>query len=224
MPTKFSSDHSVDDSVEMAKRCGVKYHIINIENLRNCFSDTLDETFKGTSLDVTEENIQARIRSNILMAFSNKFGHIVLNTSNKSEAAVGYTTLYGDMSGAISVIGDVYKTDVYLLADYINSEFGNIIPDNIIKKAPSAELRPDQKDNDSLPEYDILDKILYAYIEQRKCADKIEETGIDRETINYVLKLVNTNEYKRFQAPPVLRVSSKSFGFGRRMPIVAKFI
>ncbi len=224
MPTVFSSKHSVDDSVEMVQRCNIRHYIINIEKLRNSFSETLSEVFEGTRQDVTEENIQARIRGSVLMAYSNKFGHIVLNTSNKSEAAVGYTTLYGDMNGALSVLGDVYKTDVYLLAEYLNSEYGNIIPQNIITKAPSAELRPDQKDNDSLPEYDTLDKILFSYIEQKKCAGDIEESGFDRKTIDYVLRMVNNNEYKRFQSPPVLRVSSKSFGFGRRMPVVAKFI
>jgi NAD+ synthase (glutamine-hydrolysing) len=224
MPTVFSSNHSVDDSIEMVKRCNISHHIINIEKLRNSFSETMADVFTNTKPDVAEENIQARLRGSILMAYSNKFGHIVLNTSNKSEAAVGYTTLYGDMNGALSVLGDVYKTDVYLLAEYINSEFGNIIPQNIISKAPSAELRPDQKDIDSLPDYSILDKILFSYIEQKKCAANIEETGIDRQTIDYVLKLVNANEYKRFQAPPILRISSKSFGFGRRMPVVAKFI
>ncbi len=223
MPSIFSSDHSIDDSVEMAKICDIKYHIINIEKLRNGFTDTLSEVFTGTKEDVTEENIQARIRGSLLMAYSNKFGNIVLNTSNKSEAAVGYTTLYGDMNGALSVLGDVYKTDVYLLAHHINSAYGNIIPKNIITKAPSAELRPNQKDNDSLPDYDILDKILFAYIEQKKCAKKIAELGIDSKTIDFAIKLVNGNEYKRFQAPPILRISSKSFGFGRRMPIVAKF-
>ncbi|HNQ68116.1 MAG TPA: NAD+ synthase [Bacteroidales bacterium] len=224
MPTIYSSEHSISDSVEMAKRCNVKYHIINIEELRQKYIDNLSEIFANKQPDVTEENIQARIRGNILMAFSNKFGNIVLNTSNKSEAAVGYTTLYGDMNGALSVLGDLYKTDVYLLAEYINTKLDDIIPKNIITKPPSAELRPGQKDNDSLPEYNILDKILFAYIEQKKNAAEIEEiTKYNKNIIDFVLKLVNTNEYKRYQSPPILRVSSKSFGFGRRMPIVAKF-
>lgn len=224
MPTCYSSDHSVSDSVEMSKRCKSKYHLVNIENLRNTFSDTLKDVFMGTQEDVTEENIQARLRGSILMAFSNKFGHIVLNTSNKSEIAVGYSTLYGDMNGAISVLGDVYKTDVYLLANYINSISDNIIPQNIIDKIPSAELRPDQKDNDSLPEYDILDEILFNFIELKKSANEIENSGLDRKTIDFVINLINKSEFKRFQAPPSLRISSKSFGFGRRMPIVAKYI
>lgn len=223
MPTRYSSDHSVTDSIDMAHRCGIKYNIISIENLRLEFGNTMDSVFKETTVDVTEENIQARIRGSILMAYSNKFGNIVLNTSNKSEIAVGYSTLYGDMNGALSVLGDVYKTDVYKLAHYINENKNNIIPLNIITKAPSAELRPDQKDNDSLPDYEILDEILYSYIEQKLSADDIEQKGINRNIIDFVIKLVNYNEYKRFQSPPVLRVSSKSFGFGRRMPIVAKY-
>jgi len=225
MPTTYSSGHSIDDSVEMAKRCNISYHIINIEELRQKYLDDLSGIFKGKKSDLTEENIQARIRGNILMAYSNKFGSIVLNTSNKSEAAVGYTTLYGDMNGALSVLGDLYKTDVYLLAEYINKRFGDIIPRNIITKPPSAELRPDQKDNDTLPDYCVLDKILFMYIEQKKSKDEIQNTtGFDTKTIKQVIALVNKNEYKRFQSPPILRVSSKSFGFGRRMPIVAKFI
>lgn len=224
MPTVFSSDHSVSDSVEMAKRCGITYHIINIEKLRTEFSETLSSVFEGTNEDITEENIQARIRGSVLMAYSNKFGHIVLNTSNKSEAAVGYTTLYGDMNGALSVIGDVYKTDVYALANYINKNYGNIIPQNIIDKAPSAELRPNQKDNDSLPDYELLDRILFAYIEQKLCIEAIVKAGNNAATVEKVVRLVNNNEFKRFQAPPILRVSSKAFGFGRRMPIVAKFL
>ena len=156
------------------------------------------------------------------MALSNKFGHLLLNTSNKCEAAVGYGTLYGDMNGAISVLGDVYKTDVYRLANYINRN-EEIIPINTIVKPPSAELRPDQKDSDSLPPYDILDAILFAYIEQQLSADKIIEQGFSLETVTRVIRLVNINEYKRFQAPPILRVSSKAFGFGRKMPLVAKW-
>lgn len=223
MPSKYSSQHSIDDAVEMAKRCKIKYHTIGIEKLRIEFESTLSSIFKGTKEGITEENIQARSRGSILMAYSNKFGHIVLNTSNKSEAAVGYSTLYGDMNGAISVLGDVYKTDVYELCHYINKNIADIIPENTITKPPSAELRPDQKDNDSLPDYDILDKILFSYIEQKMSADEIAEIIPDRETIDFVLRLVNLSEYKRFQTPPILRISSKAFGFGRRMPIVAKY-
>lgn len=223
MPTAYSSSHSVDDAIDMAKRCGVKYHIIDIEKLRIGFERTMSNLFDGTKPGITEENIQARLRGSILMAFSNKFGHIVLNTSNKSEAAVGYSTMYGDMNGALSVIGDVYKTDVYKLSEYINKNIADIIPQNTITKAPSAELRPNQKDNDSLPEYDILDKILYAYIENRLPVDKINQIVKDRDTVAHIVKLINNSEYKRFQSPPILRISSKAFGFGRRMPIVAKF-
>lgn len=223
LPSLYSSEASVTDSVEMAKRCGVEYEIISIESIRQSFDSALEKIFKGMSSDTTEENIQARIRGIILMAYSNKFGNILLNTSNKSEFAVGYSTIYGDMNGALSVLGDVYKTDVYNLASYINTNFDNIIPENIITKAPSAELRPNQKDSDSLPDYEILDKILYAYIEQKLCPETIAELNISKEVIDNVLKLVRLSEFKRYQAPPILRISSKSFGIGRRIPLVAKY-
>ena len=157
------------------------------------------------------------------MALSNKFGYILLNTSNKSEAAVGYGTLYGDMNGGLSVIGDAYKTQVFELARYINRN-GEMIPENIITKPPSAELRPDQKDSDSLPDYDILDVILFQYIEERKGPKEIIAMGYNEKLVNRILKLVNTNEYKRYQTPPILRISTKAFGMGRRMPIVAKYL
>jgi NAD+ synthase (glutamine-hydrolysing) len=173
--------------------------------------------------DVTEENIQARMRAVVLMAFSNKFGYILLNTSNKSEAAVGYGTLYGDMCGGLSVIGDVYKTQVYELAKYINRE-REIIPLNTINKPPSAELRPGQKDSDSLPEYNILDPILMNYIENRVGPDELKESGFDGILVDRVLHLVNSNEYKRHQCPPILRVSPKAFGQGRRMPVAASYL
>lgn len=223
MPTKYSSLHSISDSVDMAERCNINYHIIEIEDLRLQFDQTLNNLFLGTNPDVTEENIQARIRGSVLMAFSNKFGHILLNTSNKSEAAVGYTTLYGDMNGAIAVIGDLYKSDVYNLAVYINENIAPIIPENIITKLPSAELRFDQKDSDSLPNYDVLDPILFEYIEKKKSKAEIIEMGFDNIVVQKVISLVENSEYKRFQAPPVLRISSKAFGFGRRLPIVAVY-
>ena len=157
------------------------------------------------------------------MAISNKFGHIVLNTSNKSEAAVGYGTLYGDMCGGLSVLGDVYKTEVFELARYINKD-KEIIPNNSISKPPSAELRPNQKDSDSLPEYEVLDKLLFEYIENRKGPKELFEMGFDESLVNRVLRMVNSNEYKRYQTSPVLRVSPKAFGMGRRMPIVAKYL
>ncbi|MDR2834867.1 MAG: NAD+ synthase [Bacteroidales bacterium] len=221
MPAKYSSDHSINDSIEMLKRTSSPYQIVNIENIRLELLNTLNEVFIGTKEDITEENIQARIRGTILMAFSNKFGNILLNTSNKSEFAVGYSTLYGDMNGALSILGDVYKTDVYKLANFINEKHNNIIPQNIINKAPSAELRPNQKDEDSLPPYEILDKILFSYIEKKLSKEEI--LGFDEETVNYVIKLVNNSEFKRFQAAPILRISSKAFGQGRKFPIVAKY-
>jgi NAD+ synthase (glutamine-hydrolysing) len=220
LPSRYSSDHSVKDAVDLAKTLGIDYSIINIEKPVNAFESILTPVFSDVKPDVTEENIQARIRAIILMAVSNKFGNILLNTSNKSEAAVGYGTLYGDMAGGLSVIGDVYKTDVYKLAHYINRE-KVIIPLNTIIKPPSAELRPGQLDTDSIPDYDILDHILYQYIELKKSAKKIIEAGFDEKTVLKVINLINNNEYKRYQAPPVLRISSKAFGSGRRMPLVA---
>jgi NAD+ synthase (glutamine-hydrolysing) len=222
MPSRYSSDHSVNDAVALAKTLNVHYDIVNIEKPFSAFEDVLSPLFNGKNKDVTEENIQARVRAILLMAVSNKYGCIVLNTSNKSEAAVGYGTLYGDMAGGISVIGDVYKTDVYKLAEYINRD-KVIIPENTIKKAPSAELRPDQRDTDSLPDYAKLDSILYQYIELQKPAGRIISEGSDRDTVHKVIRLIDFNEYKRYQAPPVLRISSKAFGAGRRMPLVARY-
>lgn len=222
MPSRYSSGHSVTDAVALAKKLSIHYDIISIEKPFTSFEEELTPLFKGKERDVTEENIQARVRATLLMAVSNKFGCILLNTSNKSEAAVGYGTLYGDMAGGLSVIGDVYKTDIYRLADYINRD-EEIIPENIIKKLPSAELRPDQLDSDSLPDYSILDAILYQYIEMQKPAERIISEGADRETVYRVIRLIDFNEYKRYQAPPVLRISSKAFGAGRRMPLVARY-
>jgi NAD+ synthase (glutamine-hydrolysing) len=222
MPSRYSSDHSVKDAVELADNIKVRYDIINIEKPFCAFEEELAPLFEGKDRDVTEENIQARVRATILMAVSNKFGSILLNTSNKSEAAVGYGTLYGDMAGGLSVIGDVYKTDIYRLAEYINLQ-NEIIPLNIIQKLPSAELRPDQLDTDSLPDYGLLDEILYQYIELQKPAERIIGEVSDSETVYKVIRMINFNEYKRYQAPPVLRISSKAFGAGRRMPLVARF-
>lgn len=222
MPSRYSSDHSVNDAIALAKTLNVQYDIVNIEKPFSAFEDVLSPLFNGKNKDVTEENIQARVRAILLMAISNKYGCIVLNTSNKSEAAVGYGTLYGDMAGGLSVIGDVYKTDVYKLAEYINRE-RTIIPENTINKAPSAELRPDQRDTDSLPDYDKLDAILYQYIELQKPAGRIISEGSDKDTVNKVIRMIDFNEYKRYQAPPVLRISSKAFGAGRRMPLVARY-
>ncbi len=223
MPSQYSSDHSVDDSLELVKNLNSPHKIIPIESVYHSMIGVLGEHFDGKKEDVTEENLQARIRGIYLMALSNKHGHIVLNTSNKSEAAVGYGTLYGDMCGGLSVIGDVYKTEVFELCRYINRN-GEVIPENIITKPPSAELRPNQKDSDSLPDYDILDEVLYEYIEKRLGPKEIIANGFDEKLVTRILKLVNRNEYKRYQTPPMIRISPKAFGMGRRMPIVAKYL
>lgn len=222
MPSVYSSDHSIGDALDLVKNTGCAYRIVPIKDIAAAFGDTLADTFSGREPDLAEENIQARIRGTILMAISNKFGHILLNTSNKSEAAVGYGTLYGDMAGALSVIGDVYKSKAYELAKYINRE-REIIPVNTITKPPSAELRPDQKDSDSLPEYDLLDAILYQYIEEEKSGAAIVAQGYDEALVQRVVKLVNNAEFKRYQTPPTLRVSKKAFGPGRVMPLVGRY-
>jgi NAD+ synthase (glutamine-hydrolysing) len=222
MPSQYSSEHSVADAVRLAKNLGVHHDIIDIRDIYFEYLKSLGTIFAERPADLTEENIQARIRGNLLMAVSNKFGNILLNTSNKSEAAVGYGTLYGDMSGGLSILGDVYKTDVYRLAAYINRN-EEIIPANTISKPPSAELRPDQKDSDSLPEYDILDRILFNYIELKKSVAEIILLGLDRQIVERTVRMVNQNEYKRYQTPPILRISSKAFGSGRRMPLVATY-
>jgi NAD+ synthase (glutamine-hydrolysing) len=223
MPSEFSSKGSINDSVFLCNNLGLKYKEISLANIFTEFLDSLKPHFENLSFNVTEENIQARARAVILMALSNKFGYILLNTSNKSELAVGYGTLYGDMAGGLSVIGDVYKTEVFELAHYINRE-KEIIPEAIINKPPSAELRANQKDSDSLPEYEILDPILYQYIERRRGPDELIKLGYDKALVDRILKLVNANEYKRYQTPPILRVSPKAFGSGRRLPIVGKYL
>lgn len=223
MPSQFSSQHSVDDSVKLSETLGIHYDIINIQDIYNSYMTKLEPIFGELPFNVTEENLQARARGMLLMAVSNKFGNIVLNTSNKSEAAVGYGTLYGDMCGGLSVIGDVYKTEVYELAHYINRD-EEVIPVHIITKPPSAELRPNQKDSDSLPDYDILDEILKLYIEDRQGPDEIIARGHNPALVKRILRLVNINEFKRYQTAPALRVSSKAFGMGRRMPIVGKYL
>jgi NAD+ synthase (glutamine-hydrolysing) len=222
MPSRYSSDHSVDDALQLAKNLDIQYEIIPIQPMVDSFEQSLSETFRNLKSDITEENIQARTRGILLMAISNKFGNILLNTTNKSECAVGYGTLYGDMNGGLSVLGDVYKTDVFKMSKWINRE-QEIIPVNTIVKPPSAELRPDQKDTDSLPDYDILDQILFDYIELNLSPAEIIAKGFDEYTVLRTVKMVNNNEYKRFQAPPILRISSKAFGFGRRMPLVARY-
>ncbi len=223
MPSQFSSSHSVIDARVLANNLGVQYDIIPIEGIYNTYMEALKPHFWSTEFGLAEENLQARARAMLLMALSNKYGNILLNTSNKSEMAVGYSTLYGDMCGGLSVIGDLYKTEVVEMARYLNRN-EKVIPENIINKPPSAELRPDQKDSDSLPEYPILDKILFEYIENRLGPREIIGLGYEEKLVLRILKLVNTNEFKRFQTPPVLRVSEKAFGMGRRMPIVGKYL
>ena len=222
MPSRYSSEHSVIDAKLLAENLNVRYEIIGIEKPYGAFGEILSDAFKGKENDITEENIQARIRATILMAIANKFGYILLNTSNKSESAVGYGTLYGDMAGGLSLIGDVFKTNIYKLAAWINRN-GEVIPENIINKPPSAELRPGQLDSDSLPPYRVLDSILHQYIELQRSPDDFELDGYDMETVNRVIKLITSNEYKRYQAPPILRISSKAFGDGWKMPLVARY-
>jgi NAD+ synthase (glutamine-hydrolysing) len=223
MPSPFSTEHSVEDAKQLSEQLGNPYHVIGIGGIYDSFLQSLEPLFNGTPFGVAEENIQSRSRGNLLMAIANKFGYVLLNTSNKSELATGYGTLYGDMAGGLSVIGDLYKTQVYALARYINRK-QEIIPENILIKAPSAELRPNQKDSDSLPEYDQLDKLLYFYIERRKGPGEIVDMGFDEALVRKTLRMVNLNEYKRNQFCPIIRVSTKAFGVGRRLPIVAKYL
>ena len=223
MPSQFSTEHSVSDAVDLADNLAIDYETLPVQPVYDAAMQVLNPYFEGKPFDVAEENLQARIRALYLMAFCNKHHFILLNTSNKSEMAVGYGTLYGDMCGGMAVLGDVYKTEVYELVKYINRE-KELIPQSIISKAPSAELRPGQKDSDSLPDYALLDRILYQYIELRKDPGEIVEKGFDQALVNRILKMVNTSEHKRQQAPPVLRVSPKAFGSGRRLPIVAKYL
>jgi NAD+ synthase (glutamine-hydrolysing) len=223
MPSPYSTEHSVNDAVQLSKNLDNPYDIIRIDRIYESFLCTLKPIFKEMPFSIAEENIQSRTRGNLLMAIANKFGYILLNTSNKSELATGYGTLYGDMAGGLGVLGDCYKTQIYALARYINRS-EEIIPENIISKSPSAELRPNQKDTDSLPDYSILDKILFQYIERRLGPGEIKAQGFDDALVDKILKLVNTNEYKRNQFCPIIRVSPKAFGVGRRVPIVGKYL
>ena len=223
LPSQYSTDHSITDALALAKNIGIKHDTIPIKDIYDAFYQKLEPLFENKPFNVTEENIQARTRGVLLMALCNKHGYILLNTTNKSEAAVGYGTLYGDLCGGIAVLADVYKTEVYEIVNYINRE-KEIIPQHIITKAPSAELRPGQKDQDTLPPYDILDKILYQYIELHQSPQDIIQLGFDETTVRRTLKMVNTNEWKRYQFPPILRVSPKAFGMGRRMPIEGKYL
>lgn len=223
MPSHYSTSHSVSDAEELSLNLGNPYNTIPIKNIYEAFLTELEPLFSNLPFSVAEENIQSRTRGNLLMAIANKLGYILLNTSNKSELATGYGTLYGDMAGGLGVLGDVYKTQVYALARYINRD-KEIIPEHILTKAPSAELRPDQKDSDSLPEYDELDTILFKYIEERRGPKELIAEGFDETLVTRILRMVNMNEYKRNQFCPIIRVSYKAFGVGRRIPIVAKYL
>ncbi|CAN5657680.1 NAD+ synthase [soil metagenome] len=223
MPSQYSTGHSVTDAEALSKNLGNPYDIIPIKNIFDQFLLDLKPIFKDLPFSVAEENIQSRTRGNLVMAIANKFGYILLNTSNKSELATGYGTLYGDMAGGLGVLGDCYKLQVYELSKYINRQ-GEIIPENIITKPPSAELRPGQKDSDSLPEYDVLDPILYQYIECRQGPNEIKAMGFDAALVDRILRMVNMNEYKRNQFCPIIRISPKAFGVGRRVPIVGKYL
>jgi NAD+ synthase (glutamine-hydrolysing) len=222
MPGPYSSRGSVDDSRKLAKNIGIKFYVIPISKIYSSYLESLKKHFKGRKIGTTEENIQARIRGNILMALSNKFGYLVLSTGNKSELAVGYCTLYGDMSGGLSVISDVPKTMVYELASYINRK-SEVIPKEIMEKPPSAELKPDQKDQDTLPPYEVLDQILHYYVDEGCSMRDILKLNFDPEIVEWVIHSVDSNEYKRRQAPPGLKVTTKAFGMGRRMVIAAKY-
>lgn len=223
MPSEYSTSHSVSDAEQLSKNLGNPYDIVPIKRIYGQFLQELKPIFKDLPFSIAEENLQARTRGNLLMGIANKFGYILLNTSNKSELSVGYGTLYGDMAGGLGVLGDCYKLQVYELAKYINSE-KEIIPVNILGKAPSAELKPGQKDEDSLPPYQILDQILYQYIERVKGPQEIKALGFDPPLVDRILMMVNKNEYKRNQFCPIIRISPKAFGTGRRMPIVASYL
>jgi NAD+ synthetase len=222
MPSPYSSAGSIDDSRHLAANLGIRYDVIGISDLFAEYTRALQPLFAGMKPDTTEENIQSRIRGCLLMALSNKYSALVLTTGNKSEMAVGYCTLYGDMVGALAVIGDLVKTRVYAVCQWLNRD-QEVIPWAILHKPPSAELRPDQKDTDSLPPYDVLDPILEAYVERYESPEQIVQAyGFPLELVQHVVRLVERSEYKRQQAAPVLKVTSKSFGMGRRFPIAVK--
>jgi len=221
MPSPYSSDHSITDALELAKNLGIQTQILPIGDLMKTYDQSLGELFAGTSFGLAEENLQSRIRGNLLMAISNKFGHLLVSTGNKSEIAVGYCTLYGDMNGGLAVIADVPKTRVYSLCQWLNlhAKTGEIIPSNILIKPPSAELKPGQLDQDSLPPYEILDDILYRLVENYESPEQIIEAGYDADTVKRVVQMVMRAEFKRRQAPPGLKISDRAFGTGWRMPI-----
>ena len=223
MPSQFSTDHSVPDATELAERLGIEYSVLPISEAYTSVVNTLKPAIGGHAFDVTEENIQARIRTIMLMALQNKKGYILLNSSNKSENALGLCTLYGDTAGAFSVTGDLYKTEMYDLARYINKIKGELIPANILAKDPSSELHPGQKDLDVLPPYDIVDAILMRMIEQGQHREEIINAGFDSETVEKIHSMVMHNEKKRYQFPPVLRLSACAFGHERLMPLINKY-
>ena len=221
----FSSEGSVKDSEHLATALGITLHEVHIREAYDSLKGLLEPMFEGTSFGLAEENLQSRIRGVLLMGMSNKFGSILLNTGNKSELAVGYCTLYGDMNGGLSVISDLYKTEVYGICNWLNEIYygRKVIPNSILTKPPSAELRPDQKDSDSLPEYSVLDGILTLYIEEQQSAEYIATQGYDANLIEKIIRLVDFAEFKRRQSPPGLRLSAKAFGIGRRLPIVQRW-
>jgi NAD+ synthase (glutamine-hydrolysing) len=222
MPSQFSSDETQGDAEELARALGIEYYRIPITPVFESYKSILKDAFAGREPDVAEENLQARTRGTILMALSNKFGWLVLTTGNKSELATGYSTLYGDMAGGFNVLKDVPKTLVYELSNYRNAQDG-IIPQRIIDRPPSAELRPDQKDVDSLPPYDVLDPVIHAYVEDDKSVAEIVAMGFDAAMVNRVVRMIDRNEYKRRQAPPGIKITSKAFGKDRRLPITNKY-
>jgi NAD+ synthase (glutamine-hydrolysing) len=225
MPSEFSSRGSVTDSQQLADNLGIELIEISIGTIFDGYRASLEPFFRDKPFGVAEENLQSRIRGSLLMAYSNKFGSFLIATGNKSEYAVGYATLYGDMNGALAIIGDLYKTEVYDLCKWLNTSYykKELIPESILVKPPSAELRPGQKDADSLPEYDILDDILYKYIELQQSREEIADSGHERELVNRIVRMVDMNEFKRYQAAPILKLGSKSFGTGRRFPIVQRW-
>ncbi len=223
MPSQFSSDHSVEDAKRLAENLGIEYNVIPITEIYTSVLDTLKPVIGGTEFDITEENIQTRIRTILLMALQNKTDYVLLNSSNKSENALGWCTLYGDTAGAFSPTGDLYKTEMYDVARYINREFNDVIPENILDKEPSSELRPDQKDSDILPPYEVVDAILYRMIEEGQHREEIINAGFDSEVVERIHALIMRNEKKRYQFPPVLRLSSCAFGHERLMPLTNKY-
>ncbi len=218
MPARYSSQHSLDDAAALAQALGVHHEVIPIDGVFQTYLDALAPSMAGRGEDVTEQNIQARVRGGVLMALSNKFGHLLLTTGNKSELAVGYCTLYGDMCGGLAVLSDVPKMLVYRLSRYVNRQ-RTVIPESTLTKAPSAELRPDQTDQDSLPPYDVLDRIIEGYVERNLDAEAIAAEGIDLATVRATIRMIDISEYKRRQAAPGIKLSTKAFGVGRRFPI-----